>query len=87
MANYNIVTTEDLERLKSELIHEIRALKSDTKSAKYLKSKEVRKLLGISAGKLQSMRDSKILPFTPIGGVFYYNEKDVYDLLEQNKVK
>ncbi|RQO30605.1 DNA-binding protein [Taibaiella sp. KBW10] len=92
-AQERLVTVGDLEVFKAGLIcalsAELKVLLSGAKpvAKKWLKSKEVRKLLGISPGKLQSMRNKRELPYTPIGGVFYYAEEDVLALMELNKVQ
>ncbi|WP_409456454.1 helix-turn-helix domain-containing protein [Sphingobacterium sp.] len=39
---------------------------------KRIKSKDVRRLLNISAGTLQTMRNNDEIPFTRVVGVIYY---------------
>ena len=48
----------------------------------WLKSYEVRKLLGISAGTLQNLRVNGTLPYTKIGGLMYYRFEDIQKLME-----
>lgn len=78
------VTQADLECLKVEILEGLRLILANKGlvQKKWLKSHEVRKLLGVSAGKLQRMRDMGQLPYTAIGGVFYYSEEDIRKLLE-----
>jgi len=88
MRRDQLVTLEDLENFKLELLSSIRQLLADNNgrpAKKWLKSAEVRKLLGFSPGKLQSIRDSGLLTFTKIGGNIYYNEDDLFKLFDQNK--
>jgi len=83
-----IITTEDLKEFKMELLEEIRAIVSEQKAAtskKWLKSFEVRKLLSISPGTLQTLRINGTLPYTRIGGTNYYNLTDIEKLLSKNK--
>jgi len=83
-----IITTEDLREFKIELLDEIRSIVTEQKSAtakKWLKSIEVRKLLNISPGTLQTLRINGTLPFTKIGGTNYYNLTDIEKLLSQKK--
>jgi hypothetical protein len=71
-----IVTTDDLHEFKTELIKEFKkllAIHHGQPSKKWLKSYEVRKLLGISPGTLQNLRVNGTLPFTKIGGVIFYD--------------
>ena len=82
-----IVTTEDLFELKVEL-EEIKKLLKELggqSSKKWLKSKEVRKLLNISAGTLQTRRINGTLPYTKMGGVLYYDLEDIQKVLLANK--
>ncbi|WP_127025096.1 helix-turn-helix domain-containing protein [Flagellimonas beolgyonensis] len=84
-----IITTEDLMEFKVELLEDIKALLQDRnghQGKKWLKSNEVRELLGISPGTLQNLRINGTLPFTKIGGVLYYEYHEIMEVLERNKV-
>jgi hypothetical protein len=86
----NIVTTEDLQAFKDELLAAIQKLISGRQSApvkKWLKSNEVRRLLLISPGTLQTLRVNGTLPFTKIGGVLFYEYEDIEKMLESRKSK
>jgi hypothetical protein len=83
-----IITTEDLKEFKTELIQDIKDLLKEQQNPvtkKWLKSVEVRKLLNISPGTLQTLRINGTLPFTKIGGTNYYNFTDIEKLLSKNK--
>ena len=82
-----IITKEDLRIFKSELVNELKELFTITSDQKkqWLKSQEVRKLLGISAGTLQHLRVIGTLPYTKIGGTLYYKYEEVIQMLEKNK--
>ena len=85
-----IITTDDLREFKIELLDEIRVLISEQKNPvikKWMKSVEVRKLLNISPGTLQTLRINGTLPYTKIGGTNYYNASDIDVLLSQNLKK
>lgn len=85
-----IITTDDLREFKVELLDEIRILISEQKGPaikKWMKSVEVRKLLNISPGTLQTLRINGTLPYTKIGGTNYYNASDIDVLLFQNLKK
>jgi predicted site-specific integrase-resolvase len=47
----------------------------------WLKSKEVRDILGISASTLQNLRVNGILSFARIGGTMFYKSEDIMKLL------
>jgi hypothetical protein len=83
-----LVTIEDLEQFKIELLQEFRGLTkgSPTQSnKKWLKTNEVRKILGISAGKLLTLRVNGTLPYTKIGGVIYYDQEDINQMFTSRK--
>lgn len=67
-----IITKEDLQQFKSELIEELlKIIKPDQAQAKqWLKSQDVRKLLNISPGTLQNLRINGTLRFTQVGTIY-----------------
>ena len=88
--NVDLITREDLERFKKELLDEIRRYqqyprKQGQEVRVWLKSYEVRKLLGISAGTLQNLRVNGTLPFTKIGGLIYYRYEEIQKLMDGSR--
>lgn len=84
-----IITTEDLREFKMELLDDIKKIISNQSghgSKKWLKSPEVRELLGISPGTMQNLRINGTLPYTKIGGVIYYDYEEIAKVLEQNRI-
>ncbi|WP_282085295.1 helix-turn-helix domain-containing protein [Aquimarina algiphila] len=84
-----IITTEDLMEFKLELLEDIKQLiqnQNGQPTKKWLKSPEVRELLGISPGTLQNLRINGTLPYTKIGGVLYYDYQEIMQVLEQNRI-
>ncbi|AEA44954.1 helix-turn-helix domain-containing protein [Fluviicola taffensis] len=89
-----IVTVEDLEQFKSDLIFEFKTIienqlnigpqKNEEPKKNWLKSHQVQRLLSISPGTLQTLRLNGTLPFTKIGGVLFYDEADINRLFEDN---
>ena len=55
-------------------------------SKKWLKSPEVKELLGISSGTLQNLRINGTLPYTKVGGVLYYDYEEIMTVMEKNKI-
>jgi hypothetical protein len=86
MTQFDLVTKQDLEQLKDDLLKEILPhLKSNAQDGRqWLRSKDVRKMLRISPATLQNLRVSHSLPFTKVGGIFFYREIDVIKVLEKN---
>jgi hypothetical protein len=81
-----IITREDLQNFRLQLLGDIKqllALRQPPANVKpWLKSNDVRKLLNISPGKLQTLRISGKLRSSKIGGVHYYKYEDIQQLLE-----
>jgi hypothetical protein len=83
-----IITTDDLREFKIELLEDFKKLLKEhggQPSKKWLKSPEVRKLLGISHGTLQNLRINGTLPYTKIGGIIYYDYEDIQKILSNKK--
>ncbi|MFI1770558.1 helix-turn-helix domain-containing protein [Thalassobellus citreus] len=84
-----IITSEDLRNFKMELLDDIKQLLNNQSlqpPKKWLKSPEVRNLLGISPGTLQNLRINGTLPYTKVGGVLYYNYQEIMQVLDQNRI-
>jgi len=79
-----LVTPDDLEAFRVKLKMAIKIMLEGNigKPAKrWLKSVELRKLLNISPGTLQTLRNNGKLPFTKIGGLIYYDAFEIDQLL------
>ena len=84
-----ILTKQDLSEFRTLLLNDIREIlqAKPQQTKQWLKSSEVRKLLNISPGTLQTLRINKTLSYTKIGGIIYYGHQDIEKLLEQNTVR
>ncbi len=88
-----IVTTDDLQILKNELVSEFKALlkeisgTTEKKETKWIKSPQVRRILNISPGSLQHLRITGIIPYTKMGGTLYYDYDDIQKILTDGKTK
>jgi hypothetical protein len=82
-----ILTKADLHQFKTELFSELKTLiaESPNQPKKWLKSYEVRELLGISPGTLQNMRQTGTLTASKIGGLMFFNYDEIVKLMEQQK--
>jgi hypothetical protein len=79
-----IITTDDLQTFKIELLEDIKILLKESSGQpgkKWLKSYEVQKVLGISAGTLQTLRNNETIEYTKIGGVIYYDYNEIQKML------
>ena len=50
-------------------------------------SQDVCLLLNVSKRTLQTYRDKRLLPYTSVGGKFFYRESDVAEYLKNKTVK
>lgn len=84
-----VLTTEDLQEFKVELLEEFKQLlksQSNFQPKKWLRSPEVRELLNISPGTLQNLRINGTLPYSKMGGVIYYEYADILKVMQQNRI-
>lgn len=82
-----ILTREDLKQFKTELLEELKEALNGRQYPElkpWLKSAEVRKLLNISPGTLQTLRINRTLRSTKVGGSLYYKYEDILKMLEGN---
>ena len=83
-----IITPEDLAAFRTILLNDLKEIlaKQGQPEKKWLKSREVRKLLNISPGTLQNLRVNGTLSYTKVGAILYYNNDDIEKLLSRNKI-
>jgi len=86
-----IPTIDDFNNLEERLLNKVELLLSQKNNAtdkKWLKSKDVRKLLGnISPGKLQEMRIKKEIPYTKLGSTYFYDYDEIVKILKNKEVR
>ena len=82
-----ILTKADLHQFKTELFEEIKKILSghSNQQRKWLKTYEVRQMLDLSAGTLQTLRQNGSVSFSKVGGLIFYSYDDVMKLMEKNK--
>ena len=78
-----IVTKEDLQAFRIQLLNDIKALLfvKQSENIEWLRSSEIRKTLKISAGTLQNLRVTGKLKPAKIGGILFYRNSDIEKLL------
>ena len=79
--NIDLVTKEEFYNLKTELLQELRSYLRPEPQIHVLKSSEVKQLLNCSDSTLQKHRISGRLAFKKVGGTYYYQRKDIDNLL------
>ena len=84
-----LATKEDLENMKHEIIDAVisafMGLNPKSQKNEIIKSKEVLKILGISPGTLQQMRNNGTIPHKTIGGLTFYNREEIMQLVSTSK--
>lgn len=83
-----LLTIQDLVDFGEELLSDIRKLLENKSKpvTQWLKSADVKKMLRVSDGKLQYLRDRGVIPFTKLGGVTYYNLREIEDLMNSDQI-
>ncbi len=85
----NIITTEDLEEFRIKLLNEIKELlviHGRIGIDHWIKSGQVMNKLEISPGTLQNFRINGTIPFSKLGGIIYYDEEKINEILENNEI-
>ena len=80
-----VLTAEDLERFREQLLADIENLLNVKHPKKWLKTPEVMELLGMSDVTLQTLRSKGQIPFRKLGGTIYYNAEELDDYLTNLK--
>jgi hypothetical protein len=83
-----LVTLGDLQDFRIQLLKDFKQLmsKADIVANKpWLKSREVRKLLNISPGTLQTLRSNGTLRCHKVGGTIYYDYEDIQDMMQSSE--
>lgn len=87
----NGITREDLRQFGMQLVGTIqKILEGNANSPKdkereWLKARQVRKMLDISAGSLQNLRITGKIRFKKVLGSYYYNNEDLRNLFEDKQ--
>ncbi len=79
-----LITVADLQVFKVEMLREIKKLLANAPAPlpkRWLKSHEVQKILRISPGTLQHLRDSGQLKFSKVGGIVFFEMKDIEEMM------
>jgi len=79
-----LVTLADLQDFRVQLLKDFKQLMSQTATIAnkpWLKSGEVRNLLNLSSGTLQTLRSNGTLRYTKVGGIIYYQYEDIQTMM------
>lgn len=81
-----ILTKDDLELFRKQLLADIEELISKTGQTgekPWLRSSEVKELLGISSGTLMNLRVKGILKASKVEGIYLYRLADIKKMLDE----
>lgn len=90
MKEISLITKNELTHVIQPLITEIQDLKLElqkrNKSYKYFRNKDLKENFGISPNTIIEYRDSGIIPYTYLGGIFLYPVDKIEKILLKNSV-
>lgn len=83
MQQIQLITKQDLDELKTDILHAVAALANNQhqQQKKWVRSKEARTILSISASSLQTLRIRGQLRPNKVGGIYYYSIDELNALL------
>lgn len=85
-----IITLEYFQKFESNLQERLAQLELANKGDgfnRWLKSNDVKEMLGISHGTLQQLRDNKTLAYCKVGGIIFYDRLEIEKYLEKSMKK
>lgn len=83
-----VITKEDFDQFKEELLNEVKALfETNIEKKKWIRSKDVREMLGISDGTLQTFRINKTIPAYKLDATWFYKREEIIEVMEKNRIQ
>lgn len=82
-----IVTLEYFREFEKTILEKLSKLDSNQKEdgfSRWLKSNDVKQMLGISHGTLQQLRDNRTLNYCKMGGIIFYDRLEIEEYLEKS---
>lgn len=84
-----VITTDDLREFRMELLDELQSFVkqiAQKPTKRWLKSPQVKELMGISAGTLANLRVNGTLKYSKLGGIILYDYDHIVSVIESNQV-
>ena len=77
-----LLIKDDLSKIKIEIIQEVKKIISPVslENPEFLRTSQVKELLGCSESKIETLRKNGTLPFQKVGGSIYYKYSDIKKL-------
>lgn len=79
-----ILTKEDLQKLREEIVNDLKTLLQVREQKKWLRTRDVIKILQCSPTSVQNLRIKGQLPYTKVGGAIYYLAADLEKMMVRN---
>ena len=87
MAQILLISKEEFDSFKREVLSLIQKLQPSVNQSEWLRSKDVRKMLGISDSTLQTMRINGSIPAYKLGDSWFYKCDEIISALEAGKIR
>jgi len=89
MASIIVISKEDFDQFKKELIDEIKQLiqPSIKNKTKWLRSSDVREMLNISDSTLQTFRINGTIPAYKLDSTWFYKYDEIVNALEKGRIR
>lgn len=78
----DILTSENVSRIVDALNYNPK--RPVFTESEWIESEEAMKILGVSIGTLQNLRNNGTIPYTKLGGKLKYKKSDLFNVLEKN---
>lgn len=85
MGEVIVITREELNLFKQELISELQKNQNLISHSNWMRSKNVRAMLGISDSTLQTLRINGTIPSYKLGTSWFYKRDEIVAVLEAGK--
>jgi len=83
-----VITKDDFDQFKQELLTEIKTIfDKNIKKAQWIRSKDVREMLGISDATLQTLRINRTIPAYKLDATWFYKYEEIVEVMERNKTR
>jgi|WetSurMetagenome_2_1015567.scaffolds.fasta_scaffold63815_1 hypothetical protein len=91
MTKEDLITKDDLKRAILEAVEELKGYLNQLSTSqphskkKYLRNKDLKEIFGFSENKIREMRNKKQIPYSKLGGTYFYDSKKIDKILDANR--
>jgi len=85
--NIEIISRDELESFRQSLLGDLKEILDFAFTrTKWIRTAEAKELLSCSAATLKNLRLKNILPYSKLGGSYFYPRHEIDRILDKNKV-